>query len=269
MSYFILALLLVSSAFATLEKISIQNLNVEYTYPYGTGEFEKLSLGVELIPAKYPVEFFRRDASYEIVSPFVTFEYLNPTPFIHNIQNLSAKGLNLDLNYKNSSVKVGSIHFKGEKTGEVVLDKLDFSCAGSSVMKDPIDRLKEDCVEKMSAKGTHMVLPFDVIKAIEKELPDEETEIATEMPADDFSLTMTKGDFYSYLRIKILIRAYLKIWGQVQYEDAGKTTAIRIDTIKFGILPVTALVMNILRRELSSETVIIDPPWIRIKSVGK
>lgn len=266
MSFLIFALLLVSSAFATLEKINIQNLDVGYTYPYGTGEFEKLSLGVELVAAKYPVEFFRRDASYEIVTPFVTFEYLNPSPFVHNVQNLTVKSLYLDLNYKNSSLKANSLHFRGASTGEVILDKVDFSCQGNSVMKDPIDRLKEDCVEKMSAKATHMNLPFEVLKSIEKELPDEETEVATEMPADDFSLTMTKGDFYSYVRIKILIRAYLKIWGHVQYEDAGKTTAIRVDTIKFGILPVTDLVMNILRREISSETVIVDPPWIRIKS---
>jgi hypothetical protein len=266
MSYFILALLFVSSAFATLERISIQNLDVGYTYPYGTGEFEKLTLGAELVPTKFPVEFYRRDASFEIISPFVTFEYLNPSPMIHNIQNVTVKSLYLDLNYKNSSVKANSIHLTGENTGEVILDKVDFSCSGNSVMKDPIDRLKEDCVEKMSAKATHMVLPFEVVKSIANELPDEETEIATEMPADDFSITMTKGDFYSYVRIKILIRAYLKIWGHVQYEDAGLTTAIRVDTIKFGILPVTSLVMNILRREISSESVIVDPPWIRIKS---
>lgn len=266
MTYLIFALLLVSSAFASLEKIQIKNLDLGYTYPYGNGEFEKLSLGVELVPVRFPVEIFRRDTAMEIVSPFVTFEYLNPIPFIHNIQNLTAKGLNLDLNYKASSAKADTIHLTPQKVGEIILDKMDFSCQGTSVMKDPIDRLKEDCIEKMNAKVAHMELPFDFIKSIASELPDEETEIEAEMPANDFSIAMTKGDFYSYVRIKLVVRAYLKIWGHVQMEDAGKTTAIRLDSVKFGVLPVTSIVWNVLRRQVASETVIIDPPWIRIKS---
>lgn len=266
MTYFIFALLLISSAFASLEKISIQNLDIGYTYPYGSGEFEKLTLGVELIPAKYPVEVFRRDASFEIVSPFVTFEYLNPVPFIHNVQHLKAESLNLDLNYKLSKVSAQKLHLKPESTGDIILDRVDMSCQGTSVMKDPIDRLKEDCLEKMNAKISHMELPFQVMKEIAKELPDEETEAEADMPANDFSLSMTKGDFNSYVRIKLIVRAYLRIWGHVKMEDEGKTTAIRIDNVKFGVLPVTTIVMNVLRRQIASDTVKVDPPWIRIKS---
>ena len=269
MSYLILALLFTSSAFATLEKIQIQNLDLTYTYPYGTGELEKLSLGVELLPTKMPVEISRRDASFEIVSPFVTFDYLNPGSFIHNVQNLEAAKLNLKLDYKDSFANAETLHFKSEKSGVFIFDKLDFSCQGTSVHKDPIDRLKEDCLEKMSAKSSHMELPFEFIKSIAGQLPDEETEIEAEMPANDFSLTMTKGELYSYVRIKFIVRAYLKIWGFVQYEDAGKTVAIRIDSVKYGVLPVTALVMNVLRTQVQNENISVDPPWIRIKTGNK
>jgi len=41
-----------------------------------------------------------------------------------------------------------------------------------------------------------------------------------------------------------------------------------MDLIKFGILPVTSLVMDALRRQVQHPRVSINPPWIRIQ-LGK
>jgi len=265
MSYVLFVFLLLSSAYASLEKIHIKNLDLDYVIPHGTGVMEKLSIGVSTFKAgTYPVEIFRRDKTFEITSQFVDFEWLNPLAFVHDLQKANTQKLSLDLDYKTASMTAESLIVTPKTDKEFTLNLVDFKCEGLSVHEDPLDRLKEDCLLSLKARASYLELPFEVMKSVGDELPDEETEAGLEMPASDFLLNVEKGDFYSHVRIKYLIRAYLKLWGHVQYENEGKTLAVRVDSIKFGVLPVTTLVMNTLRREINSPAVKIDPPWIRI-----
>lgn len=265
MSYLFLILVFIAPAFANLDSIHIKNLDLNYVYPEGQGEFEKLSIGVELSKQTYPVQIYRREKTFDIISPFVDFQWLNPITFVHNAQKVSTTKLNLNINRGEQYARGESLSFVGEKTGEILLNKYDFTCVGTSVAKDPVVRLQEDCLNKMDATVSHMELPFEFLTTLASQLPDVPTESEAEMPAHDFSLTLNQGDFYSYVRIKYVVRAYLKIWGHTQMENNGSTLAIRVDQIKYGILPVTTLVMNELRRQVRSPNVTIDPPWIRIK----
>lgn len=267
MSYLLLILLSTFPAFAGLDNITIKNLDLDYVYPHGSGMVEKVSVGVttKSQQAAYPVEIFRREKDFAVNSEYVDFQWLDPIPFVHNMQKATTQQLNLKIHKQLHYVNGELLKFTGEKTGEFVLKKYNISCAGPSVAIDPIDRLKTDCLEKLHATIAHMELPFEFLTDIASQLPDVPTESDTDMPANDFGLTVTKGDFYSYVRIKYVVNAYLKLWGHIQYEDGGKTLAIRMDSIKFGILPVTTLVMNELRRQVQHPRVKIDPPWIRIQ----
>lgn len=265
MSYLALILVFLSSAWANLETIQIKNLDLQYTYPYGSGELEVLKLGITKNPVRYPVEIFRRENSIEITSPFVTFEWLKPDMFVHYMQELQVKSFNLLLAEKENHAKGESFLYTSAQNKTFILNNFDLSCEGSSSFRDPIDRLKVDCLEKMKAKVRKMELPIEIVKSLFLELPTEEDAQMEEMPADDFSLTVDKGDFSGYVKIKYILRAYLKFAGHIQHEDAGKTTAIRIDSIKFGKLSVTNTVLKILKKEIQSPNVIVDPPWIRIK----
>ncbi|MCE9500261.1 MAG: hypothetical protein K8R21_07165, partial [Leptospira sp.] len=60
----------------------------------------------------------------------------------------------------------------------------------------------------------------------------------------------------------------LKVAGHAQFENDGKTFAIRVDEIKFGILPITNTVLSEMQARIKDPKVKIDPPWIRI-TVGK
>ena len=270
MSYILFAFLLICSAHASLQKIQIKNLDLSYTYPYGAGQMEKLSLGINTNKAlpTYPLEIFRREKTMEINSPFVDFEWLDPLTFVMNMQTATIEKLNMDLNFKASSVTAQTLKVALHPEKEFIFTQFSLNCQGPSTQGDPIARLKEDCLESLTAKATQMELPFEVVKSISAELPDEPTELDLDMPANDFSLSIDKGDFSSYVRIKYVFRAYLKLWGHMQYEEGGKVLAVRVDSVKFGILPVTTLVMNQLRRQVHSPKVTIDPPWIRIK-IGK
>lgn len=268
MAYLLLILAFMSSAFADLDKLQIKNLDLNYVYPEGSGEFEKLSIGIEK-KQTYPVQIYRREKTFDVVSPFVEFQWLNPITFVHNAQKIATKKLNLHLDHKEHYARGESLSLTPEKGGEILLDKYNITCQGNSVEKDPIKRIMSDCMEKLDVTISHMELPFEFLTTLASQLPDVPTEAEGDMPANDFYLTNVKGDFYSYVRVKYVVKAYLKIWGHGQIENDGKTFAVRMDKIMYGILPVTTLVMNELRRQIKHPDVTIDPPWIRIKMENK
>lgn len=264
MSYLFLIMLFVSSAWAKLETIQIKNLDLQYLAPYGSGELEKLSLGISLVEApRYPVEIFRRDNSFEITSPFVTFEWLRPYPFVHNMKEISVKTFFLLLGEKEHHMKGENLVLTMENGLNLVLNQFDFNCAGPSVFLDPIERIKEDCIQNLSAQAKKIELPFDIVKSVSNAMPDEDTD-ALDMPADDFSLSIDKGQFSGSLKIKILFKAYLKFRGFIHHDLPSGTTAIRMDSVKFGVLPVTSIVFKVLKEQIKDPRIKIDPPWIRI-----
>lgn len=264
MSYFLLLFIFINTAFAGLDKLQIKNLDFDYQIPYGKGEVEKISIGINLKNQIYPVEVFRRDESFDLLSPFIDFQWEKPIPFFHNLKNASTRKLNLKVDNKEHYLKGESLKFAGEKTGDFILGKFDLACFGSSAALKPIDRVKDDCLEKMEATVNHMELPFKFLTEISSQLPDVVTETEGNIPANDFALSVLKGDFYSYFRIKYIVKAYLKIWGHGQYENNKETFAIRVDSIKFGLLPVTTLVMLVLQNQIQHPRISINPPWIRI-----
>lgn len=267
MPFLLLIVLSIVPALATLEKISIQNLDLNYASPMGGGEFEKLTLGIKSKEQTYPVEIHRRDHSIEILSPFISFEWMRPLPFVHNLQTASTKQLSLKLDWKEQLLSAEALGMMPQKGGEFIFKNVNLKCLGNTDDRDPLIRLMYDCHEKMNFTVSQMELPFAFLTELAEELPPITTD--EDLPANDFSLSLEQGDFYSYLRIKYIVRAYLKIWGHMQYEEEGKVLAIKVNLIKYGILPVTNLVMNQLQSRVNSPYVTINPPWIKIKLGNK
>ncbi len=268
MSYFFIFLIIITPAFATLDNIQIKNFDFNYVSPEGHGEVEKVSIGIKLREETYPVEIFRRDQSLDVLSPFVDFQWVNPIEFFHNMKSASARKLNLKVDRKNHFLRGESVKIAGETTEDLAFENFDLNCSGQSVAVDPAERIKSDCLENMEATISHIELPLTFVLAIASELPDVSGESENDVPANDFSLSMSQGDFFSHMKIKLGVRAYLKLWGHAQFEQEGKVLAIRMDTIRFGILPVTDLVMGLLSRQIQNPKVTVIPPWIRIQ-LGK
>jgi hypothetical protein len=258
------------TTFAGLEKILIQNLDLNYTYPAGKGEFEKLNFGVSLKDGhKYPVDIYRRDDAFDVVSHFIEFQWKKPLAFIHNLKEAKVDKLNLKIDRGQHYLHGTKASFVSPQDINYFFHRYDIACTGSSQDQDPLIRLMYDCREKMLAKIDYTDIPTEFFQTLSEELPAYEEDPTMQIPASDFFLSINQGDMYSSFRIKYIIRAYLRIWGFTQYENDGKTLAIRIDQIKFGILPVTHIVMDLLRRQVSHPDVIINPPWIRIKLGNK
>ena len=255
-----------ATSMADLQKLEVKNLNLNYITPYGSGEFEKVSVGVSLLDeSSYSAEIFRREKSFEILSPFANFEWLDPIAFIHNIQKLNTQSFNLDIGKSEHLMSGTSLKFVEEKGQELSFEKFRLSCQGSAVDTELTDRIKSDCREKMEALIDQMILPFDFLTVIADQLPEIPADADADIPAHDFYLNMVKGDFYSFVRIKYVVRSYLRVWGHLDFEDNGQTIAIKVSSIKYGVLPVTNLVMGELSRRLKHPRISITPPWIRIK----
>ena len=259
-----------ATSHADLEKILVQNLDLDYTAPVGKGEFEKLNFSVSLKDEhKYPVEIYRRDDTFDVVSHFIEFQWKNPLAFIHNLKEAKIEKLNLKLDRGQHYLKGNKTSFVSPRDIQFLFHRYDIECKGASQDPDPLIRLMYDCRDKMRVSIDYTDIPTDLFRALSEELPAYEEDPTMQIPASDLLLNIDQGDLYSSVRVKYIIRAYLRIWGFAQNENDGKTLAIRIDQIKFGIVPVTNLVMDLLRRQVNHPNVTINPPWIRIKLGNK
>ena len=116
----IVFILFSATSYADLEKILVQNLDLDYTSPVGKGEFEKLSFGVSLKQEqKYPVDIYRRDDSFDVVSHFIEFQWKNPLAFAHNLKEVKIEKLNLKLDR-------GQHYLRGNKTSFVSPQDIQF-----------------------------------------------------------------------------------------------------------------------------------------------
>lgn len=261
MKLFLLMLLVPMSAFAGLEKISVQNLDMDYVAPYGKGTVEKIGIGLGLAPEAYPIEFIRQEHSIDLVTPYVEFSWMNPLKFIYDLQAVSTKGLSASLGTDNHSANAESLMIIPKSGGEYKLDKLTAKCPGG--FKGPFDvRLMEDCRKDLELTIKRVDVPVDFF--LYEVLEDFPQIGDMDIPGDNIIARIKEGDLYLQVYIKYWFYAGLRTWGHVQYENNYQTVAIRVDQIKFGYLTVTNMVMKKLKEVIKSPDVKIDPPWIRI-----
>jgi hypothetical protein len=261
---FLLYFCLLSSVMASrLEDLTLTNLDLNYLTPHGVGQVGKLKLSIKNQLAPYPLEIQKTSDSYQLSSPYIDVEWKNPAKFIHGLKKVFTEKLSLVFGDSKHSASAQSLIFiPGESTEEMKFQDFNFTCAGNSKYGEAIKRVLYDCQESLEGQIHYFELPFPFLKNIAPRLPDGQED---ELPANDFVIKLIKGSFESSLRVRYIFHATLRLWGHIDLEDEGKILAIRMDMIKYGIVPVTAFVMNELRREINHPSVTINPPWIRIK----
>ncbi len=248
-----------TQAFAGLRHLGVKNLSLEYTSPNGVGSVEKLDIGLSKT-LNHPLEVVRVEDTFVVKTPMLDFHWLAPWKFL-----LDAK--KLTLNQANASAGKGKHDFsvanaKVTLNGEFSVRNAVAHCEGSSEERDIENQLLEDCREKMTAEADRLDVPLDfVLVDVLARLPMPEEE----EPLKNFTLKMEHGDFYMYFYASYVFKAGLRTWGAVHYEDELKTMVIRVDLIKFGILPVTSIVMKELRERIKDPKIEIKPPFIRIR----
>lgn len=260
MRLFFLALIFISTqTFAGLRHLDVKNLSLEYTAPQGVGSVEKLDVGISK-SFNHPIEVLRVEDTLVFKTPVIDLHWLAPWKFL-----LDAKAVTL--NEANVSAGKGKHDFtvanaKLTLSGEFSLRNGVVHCEGTSELPELEDQLLEDCREKMTVEADRLDVPLDTLLIdILSRLPQPDEE----EPLKNFTLRMEQGDFYMYFLASYVFKAGLRTWGAMHFEDDLKTMVIRVDLIKFGILPVTGAVMKELTDRVKDPRIEIKPPFIRIR----
>lgn len=259
-----------TSAFAGLDRLNIQNLNMDYSKPYGKGDVEKISIGFSTkseTSGPYPVEIHRTDKNLELKSPFVDITWNGPWAFFHNLEQMSASKVNASFGKREHSATLETASLTPEKQGVFKLNKIKAACNGKSLEMRVENRLLDDCREKLEVTVASLDVPVDFFMSqIVAQYPQEELR-PEERPLDSLKLTSYKGDFSMVVYTRVVFYAGLRAWGHVSYEDNHTTIVIRIDQVKFGYLPITSVVLKELRNRIKHPNVTITGNIIRIKTI--
>lgn len=266
MKLLIICLLASVSTFAGFEKLTVQNLDLEYNAPYGKGTVEKVGIGLGLNPEAFPIEFIRTESTIDLISPYVDFSWYNPLKFVYDIEHATTKKLSSVLGAKDRHYVKSELLIvrPKEASGDYRAEGVEGECPAE--FKGSFDqRLLEDCRKSLNLTIKKIDVPVDffLLKVLE-DLPQLPGQSAPDMPGDNIIAKIENGDLYLQIYVKFWFYAGLRTWGHVQYENDYQTIALRVDQIKFGYLTVTNLVMKKLKEVIKSPDVRIDPPWIRI-----
>lgn len=264
-SLILFSLLLPSIALASLNEIQVKNLSGDYSAPSGRGEFEKLFIDLSFLETKYPFELSRTETGFLVSTPMAQVHWSAPPKFIHEAQGLMVRGLDLKLGRGIHTAKAPYLAFTATDAGAVGMDRLELRCKGESVNPDFLYSVLEDCLREMIFSSEKVKVPedfffLDVFRRFygTKNLPIGDLE--------DLTLTSRDGDFYLYFLTRYYVKAGLRAWGKVSFDEKTETLTLKVNLVKFGIIPITNLVMDELKKTFEgSGSVSVEPPFVHIK----
>ncbi len=257
---FVLLILFSSTAHAGLKHLGVKNLSLEYTAPTGVGSVDKIEIGLSK-SVNHALEVEKIGETLVAKTPMLEFTWINPWKFLMDAEKLTLNSMSLSAG--NGVHDFSLAQGKMTMGGEYVLRNASAHCEGTSELPDLEDQMLEDCRDNMKAEADRFDIPLDgfLIDVLAR-LPQPEEE----QPLKNFTLSIKDGDFYMYFLASYVVKAGLRTWGAVHFEDELKTIVIRVDLIKFGILPVTSIVMKELKERIKDPRIEINPPLIRIRT---
>jgi hypothetical protein len=252
-----------TTAFADVDQISATRLNLDYVFPHGTGDIEKLNINLSLVDQTFPVEVERVEDTYVLRTPMLDFNWIKPWPIAKTIDRLMLANFSGSLGGKEHVLSADTIVYRPKNDGDYKLTNVKSKCVGTSQELMIGNRMMADCLQSMVVTVDKVEVPVNMFWIdLQKSLPKIDT--PEEMPVKDFYLGSEKGNFYLYFLARYVVTAGLRTWGSFHYEDNFKTIVIKVDQIKFGVIPVTNLVMNELKKQIKNPSVKVEPPYIRI-----
>ncbi len=248
----------------SINKVYIEDLNLDYVAPLGKGSLVKLNLGFGNMKqmAPYPVEVSVQEEAIFVLSPVAEITWEDYPKFLLDIDKLGATHLNASVSKKEHYLKAYDLTFRPKKNQLYGLNGVNLKCIGNSASKDLIQRVFDDCRESLEGSVSKMNGPL--MRYILDVLSDPPNNLVEEIAPKDLEVSIKNGQIFLNLAVKFIITARARVWGEVFYENDYKTIAIRVDQIKYGIIPVTRIVLSQLRSRVKHPQVTVTPPWIRI-----
>lgn len=279
MKSFLVILVLLSTQLSqafVAKSISLNLPELKYSANKGAGVINSLSINLDaqsednysfqsvpkvISPAK--IELSREDKTFNMSVGPVAMTMQNINGLLTKLNTFEIKKLDVSFGDKNQHlIRIGSAGLSHASIGEMAVEGLQLNCLHKQANMPDIQGLINECLVKSSAQAERLEIPdmnnfwieslFDITPLFEELF----------QTFKDFEMQISQGNFDMSLKIKGLPLARVKGEGHIKAELAAKKVTIRLDKVKFGLLPVTDLVMSQLKKKLPPENFRVEPPYI-------
>lgn len=263
--------LLAQSEFAPtpiIKRISVENFNLNYEFPHGTGVFTKISARGRVSPlytGSFPFELnLTEEPAFILSTEAFELVWENPPAVLSQVNKIVTENLNVSTQNNEHGLSVDKLIYGPDKKENYEFKQITFKCLGSSTVVELKPRVFEDCKERLDSvivKMDDFFLRYILSILGKVPLPDG----STESMVNDLEISVTKGKLSIDYAVRYVISTALRIRGTLSYENDYNTIVVKVASMKYGIIPVTTLVMNQLKARIKNPRVKITPPWIRIQ----
>lgn len=263
-----------ASAFSAT-KFELNIPQISFQNNKGAGNLQNLSIEMDgglsqsISPQAVPralakVDIFRSGKTLKISSGVLGFVLQNSPNVLLKLNSFQFEKLNLKLGTPAHDIKIGVVKMDHQAIGEFNADGLAMNCHHADSTIQDIPQLVSGCLIKATISADRLEIP-EMNLFWEETFSEVTPQFESSQTFNDFDMNINKGDFVMNLKLKFMPFAKVHGFGNIKVDMTAQTATVRIDKFKFGILPVTDLVMSQLKKKLPPERFRVEPPYIYIK----
>lgn len=256
-----------------ITKIQVQLGQMSFQNNKGSGVLNNLSIEADegLKPSAdasaatvaTKIEFSRKGKTVNVNTGAMNISVKNANELLTKIDEVQVSKLSLTMGAGQHQLSVGSAHLSHQSTGEINAAGLTAVCAYKNQGALDFSKVVDQCLAKSSIHAEQLEIPdmnfFFQESFLGLSLQPESDVLQT---VKDLEMEMTKGDFQTSLKIKGIPLVRLKATGNIKADIEKRQATIRIDKVKLGLIGVTDIVMNQLKKKLPPENFRVEPPYI-------
>jgi|GEM_PF-5328689 len=266
----LIILSLILANFNLAYSLDIQSLNVdlqELQFKGDKGNGLVRSLEVEmneknmLASPAYPIQIIKTGSVIKIKTLGITMTWNDIPSWLQGSVDLDLTNTQIYLGIANDhSFKLETLNLNQPELGSVTIRGIEATCQNSLRRRPLIKQLPQDCLKKANIKASELNIPMlnNFLSAI---LVNQ----STPQVANNILVDVEDNKYQLSLNPSIVLGPGVYSYGEVEeFDDVKKTIKLRIDSVKFGYLPITPIVFKELKKRLPPEKFKVERPYIYI-----
>ena len=256
-----------------LTKIQVQLGQMSFQNNKGSGVLNNLSIEADgglqqntdtsTAAVATKIEFSRKGKTVSVNTGAMNISVKNANELLTKMEEVQISKLNLSMGVGQHQLSLGSANISHQSTGDINAEGLSVVCANKTSGALDFSKVADQCLAKSSIQAEQLEIPdmnfFFQESFLGLSLQPESDVLQT---VKDLEMEITKGDFQLSLKVKGIPLVRLKALGNIKTDIEKRQATIRIDKVKLGLIGVTDIVMNQLKKKLPPENFRVEPPYI-------
>ena len=268
-----MTLLIVSPLCAqTITKAQISIPQLIFQNNKGSGSIQNISLETDglstqaLVPtvtATAPLTLSRNGKSVNVAAGVFNLALQTAPNFLLQLNSMDLEQLVTDIGSNAQlQLKAQVLKMDHQSFGQVDAESVSIACAHSS---GPIgmDQVVTDCLNRSTISMGAFQLPntsqFWLDTMV---LAPKTTQENAQQTINDMDMTMNQGNFDLSMKVQGVPFAKIHATGNAKMDTTAQVATIRIDEVKYGVIPITGLVMDQLKKKLPADQFRVVPPYV-------